>query len=241
MADEDFHEIQLNGKQMFFLFMAGTVVAVVIFLIGVQVGRNVETARAATIDPAEIAAADPTAPPPADPTARARSTAATPAAGTSGAAGDAADAETTQRKGPVVAQEELTYAERLEDTSPPDETLNEPLAPPKAVPAPVSVPERQRAASDAAPASASAGPAAAPEPAGNGYVVQIAAVKTRAEADTIARRLSSKGYPSFVTTPGASAPAFFRVRVGKYADRREAERVANRLEREDQFKPWITR
>ena len=62
-------------------------------------------------------------------------------------------------------------------------------------------------------------------------------MRQRAEADTIARRLSGKGYPAFVTTAGAN----FRVRVGKFNDRREAETVAGRLEREEQFKPWITR
>ena len=67
--------------------------------------------------------------------------------------------------------------------------------------------------------------------------MQVAAVRKRAEADTIARRLSSKGYPAFVTTAGAN----FRVRVGKFNDRREAELIAGRLEREEQFKPWITR
>jgi cell division septation protein DedD len=82
-----------------------------------------------------------------------------------------------------------------------------------------------------------AGNLALTEPRGNGFVVQVAAVRQRAEADTIARRLSSKGYPAFVTTAGAN----FRVRVGKFDDRREAERTAGRLEREEQFKPWITR
>ena len=74
-----------------------------------------------------------------------------------------------------------------------------------------------------------------------GYVVQVAAVKVRGEADTIARRLASKGFPSFVTTPAAGAARVYRVRVGKYNDRREAESVARRLEKEEQFKPWITR
>ena len=46
MADEGFHEIQLNGKQLVFLFMAATVISVVIFLCGVMVGRGVQTARA---------------------------------------------------------------------------------------------------------------------------------------------------------------------------------------------------
>ena len=39
--DDGFHEIQLNGKQLVFLFMAVTVVSVVIFLCGVLVGRGV--------------------------------------------------------------------------------------------------------------------------------------------------------------------------------------------------------
>jgi len=76
---------------------------------------------------------------------------------------------------------------------------------------------------------------------GSGFVVQVAAVKARSEADTIAKRLSSKGFPSYVTTPGPGAAHVYRVRVGKYTDRREAESVARRLEKEEQFKPWITR
>src|SRR5437763_14636904 len=45
--DDGFHEIQLSGKQLVFLFMAATVVSVVIFLCGVLVGRGVRAERAA--------------------------------------------------------------------------------------------------------------------------------------------------------------------------------------------------
>ena len=44
--EEGFHEIQLSGKQLVFLFMATTVVSVVIFLCGVLVGRGVRTEAA---------------------------------------------------------------------------------------------------------------------------------------------------------------------------------------------------
>ena len=44
-TDEGFREIQLNGKQLVFLFMAATVVSVVIFLCGVLVGRGVRPDR----------------------------------------------------------------------------------------------------------------------------------------------------------------------------------------------------
>jgi len=40
-AEDGFHEIQLSGKQLVFLFMATTVASVVIFLCGVLVGRGV--------------------------------------------------------------------------------------------------------------------------------------------------------------------------------------------------------
>src|SRR5215471_6808638 len=65
-ADDGFHEIQLNGKQLVFLFMAATVVSVVIFLCGVLVGRGVKTERAGTsADAAAVAAVAEPAPPPA--------------------------------------------------------------------------------------------------------------------------------------------------------------------------------
>ena len=69
----------------------------------------------------------------------------------------------------------------------------------------------------------------------------MAAVRARSEADTIAKRLASKGFPSFVTTPGPGAAGVYRVRVGKFTERKDAETIARRLEKEEQFKPWITR
>ena len=61
MSDEGFHEIQLNGKQLVFLFMAATVVSVVIFLCGVMVGRGVRTGATTFNDGPEQASLDPTA------------------------------------------------------------------------------------------------------------------------------------------------------------------------------------
>ena len=55
--DDGFHEIQLNGKQLVFLFMTGTVVAVVIFLLGVFVGRGVRLALLGAVAGLPLAAA----------------------------------------------------------------------------------------------------------------------------------------------------------------------------------------
>ena len=62
MQDDGFHEIQLNGKQLVFLFMAATVVSVVIFLCGVLVGRGVRAERAAVADLSSTTAAVETTP-----------------------------------------------------------------------------------------------------------------------------------------------------------------------------------
>jgi cell division septation protein DedD len=161
---------------------------------------------------------------------------------------------------PLTAGETLTYPSLLEDPNPPAETLApvaEPAvatAPPARAPAPVPAPALAPKPAPLTPAAPKPAPLTLPlaqtpaqttgvaatsltEPGGTGFVVQVAAVRQRVEAERIAQRLSGKGYPAFVTTAGAN----FRVRVGKFNDRREAETVAGRLEREEQFKPWITR
>ena len=44
-----------------------------------------------------------------------------------------------------------------------------------------------------------------------------------------------------VLEPSPGAPAsVYRVRVGQYAAHQEAEHIRQRLEREEDFKPWIT-
>jgi len=84
-------------------------------------------------------------------------------------------------------------------------------------------------------------PATAAAPSGEGdFTVQIAALNARAEADSIVRRLTSKGYAAYIVPPGNGA-VMYRVRVGRFKTRRDAEPTAARLQREEQYKPWITR
>lgn len=84
--------------------------------------------------------------------------------------------------------------------------------------------------------------AGASDPSGPGFAVQVAAYKDRREADTLARQLVAKGYPAFVMDPVKGAPsAMYRVRVGKYRTRKDAEAISTRLETVEQFKPWIAR
>jgi cell division septation protein DedD len=81
-----------------------------------------------------------------------------------------------------------------------------------------------------------------PEPAAGEFAVQVAAPKDRGSAEAIARRLVGKGYSAYVLEPGAgsASPIYYRVRVGPFKTRRDADETRRRLEKEEQFKPFIT-
>ena len=234
IQDDGFHEIQLNGKQLVFLFMAATVVSVVIFLCGVLVGRGVRAERVVSSDSTVASNAEP---------APAPSTSAQPPAGS----------DPTSAQPPPPTSDDVTFFNRLEKSNTPQEQLKpappDRKAPPAShetaatvgrSPAPAVAtpkPEPERVAKEPAHATA----AEAAPPAGDGFAVQIAALNVRSEADAIAKRLSSKGYAAYVMSPVNGTPSVFRVRVGKFPTRREAESVAARLQKEEQFKPWVTR
>ena len=216
--EDSFREIQLSGKALVFLFMAVTVIAVGIFLMGLLVGRGVLATKGAPGVDAAATEVEPPLPP----------AAATSASSTS----------------PSTAGEKLSYAERLGSSEPAKEQLK-----PGGAPAPPAAPPTPRAdstspapsaAATSKPASAAAAPAST-EPAGAGFAIQVAALREREEADVIVKRLAGKGYPAYVVAPAKGAPPVFRVRVGKFKDRNEADTVAARLQKEEQFKPWIVR
>ncbi|MEO8679430.1 MAG: SPOR domain-containing protein [Vicinamibacterales bacterium] len=247
--DEAFREIQLDGKHLVFLFMAVTVLAVVIFLCGVLVGRGVRAERGLPAEGTDAAAA------------AAVTSGAEPAAAPSAAAG--AGASST----PITAGEKLGYAERLSGSTPAAEQLQRAEPPPPAdeepkvsaatkpgatkveaaKPEPTPPPARAvptakvSAPAPAAPAAAAVASASGGEPSGTGFAIQVAALRERAEADAIVKRLAGKGYPAYVLVPAKGAPSVFRVRVGKFKDRREADAMAARLQKEEQFKPWVVR
>jgi cell division septation protein DedD len=72
------------------------------------------------------------------------------------------------------------------------------------------------------------------------FAVQVIASRTRADAITLIRLLEARHYPVFLVSPKASHTGdnLYRVQVGPYASRSEAERALHKLEREG-FKPFI--
>jgi cell division septation protein DedD len=226
LADEGFHEIQLSGKQLVFLFMATTIVAVVIFLCGVQVGRNVRPDRAA--EGSDTAASSATPPPAATPSQPL-------------AAGGPPAAEP-----PAPAPEpddELSYAKRLQgdQSASPAEKLKPRAADAAPPPSPAVQASSAKAAQSVPQVSAPKASPSTDTPAGRpgAWIVQLTALQDRNAAASIAQRLVAKGYPAFVLDPAPGSPTIYRVQVGGYPDREKADQAARRLEKEEQFKTYV--
>ena len=232
-TDEGFHEIQLSGKQLVFLFMIAAVVLVATFLCGVQVGRGVKSERAAdatTADALVTTTPTPAASTPSQPAASSGPPAAEP---------------------PAPAQEpddELSYAKRLQGDTAPAEKLKSPAAsaPPAAAPEkPAHVPAAKAPAATPTPTLKPAAPppqqTAAPAPTGQSgaWVVQLVALKDRSEAAAVAKRLAGKGYPAFVLDPTGGAPVIYRVQVGGYPDRDHADQAARRIAKEENMQGYV--
>ena len=230
-ADDGFHEIQLSGKQLVFLFMATTVVSVVIFLCGVLVGRGVrgDTVRADATPPA-----------------------------TSGAAPTPTKAEAPPSPPVDSASRPLTYQQRLDSATPVQERIKRPESAAAAAETSKPVVEPAPAAKEVTPAPKPAPPtpapptpapptpatASTPPPSAKAgvWAVQVVALTDKAAASAVVQRLSAKGYPAFLVSPQSGAPVQnYKVQVGKFEDRSEAEQIAGRLKKEEQFQPWILR
>lgn len=228
--DGAYYEVQLNNKQLVFFFMAALAIAVVVFLCGVMVGRGVRDATLA------VAQNDITAGP---------QTNAVPVA-----------------KSAVESRPELDYARRLESNDVPRQ-LDPPGTMKSTSPETVVTDRSQPPAGDSGTREASSARPARPEPGrptprtsetatraaadaspmrlgkeSGPFTIQVVALKTEDAAQSLLARLRGKNYRAYLESE--SDAGLHRVRVGRFATRAEAERVAARLRDEEKFKPYIT-
>jgi cell division septation protein DedD len=212
MSDTGFREIQLSGKQVVFLFMAGAVAAVAVFLLGVSVGRQVPP--------------NPTAestPPPVDATADAGAPGSLPPP-TAPAPGELKYDETLRGK-----PEGGTAA------PPPVTSTPTPTPTPTSTPAPTGSPAPVKPTATP-PSTAKPTPTARPTPPPASasrtavWFVQVSSFGSRANASRQVSELKAKGIDARVfTVPGTNTP--YRVRVGPL-ERAAADAMYARLQKE---------
>jgi len=228
MASDASTDSPFDAKQIVFLFMAATVVAVVLFLCGVLVGRGVPLGGGRRAAPAGLDDRAITDLPP--PTL------------------------STQSSEPSAAariSDELTYPGRLSDgTRRPDsvdDLDDEPLTPPAVVESDADIAidvDASDGIDESSPPDEEPVPAAAefdsPVVPDGAYVVQVMALKAAAPARQLAAQLVDKGFQAFVLEPFPDDPdSYYRVRVGPFVGRADAVRERDRLTAEEGLRPYI--
>jgi cell division septation protein DedD len=179
MTESPLREIQLTGKKLVFVFMSALLVAVVVFLLGVWVGRGIG-------DPAASGVA---------------------------AAGSSAAGDTQVAANAGAEPGKLNYPNVLQG--------NPPAAPPVQAPPPNPKPETSKPQT--------------PPAATGGWVVQLGAFGSKANADGLAARLKAKNHAAYVISLPVGPQ--FKVRVGPFANEAEARQAAARLSKE----PGVTK
>lgn len=214
----------LTARHLILVFLAGVAVCAVFFSLGFMVGYNEHSSRTAAVE-AETVNSNPAAIPP---------TINPPAAGASGSHSNPSMTTSVAPPTPV--------GQGTGDQIP-TETIEEgkPLPPVK---------EHTTESAPAKPASAKSKaepPSPAPQPAqgttasvGSGFAVQVAASRARPDAESLVGILKGHGYPVFLVTPeyAHAGDNLFRVQVGPFRNRADAERVRDQLAKEG-FKPFI--
>jgi cell division protein FtsN len=217
VTEQSYYEIALTNRQVMTIFVVLLFCLLVAFLSGVWVGRE------GTGLPLETVAAE---------------------AMTGGvAAGDA-------------QLEELDFFSRPESegTSGGDSAA---MAPETAGPAetaprdyeqPVIIEESPEAPGSSAPlpqageeAEAQAAPASDLQGASQGLLVQVFSSADRSQADRVYQQLREGGFSPVMSPVEVDGNVMYRVRLGPYGDRTEAQSVADRVRRTFKLDTWITR
>lgn len=231
--EKSYYEIQLDNKQLILVFLAGVTVCVLVFVLGVMVGKGKKEAEMASMSRNEMTPVKP-APDSVEPKNMQ----------------PLDDQEPVKEKGarknkkekqkesntPVAKPDTMVY-DKLNET---EET---PLTPSPAA----ARTEQQKTAADTLsdvaaktqePAPDS--PATAAPLSGGHYTVQVMATGSKSKADQELSFLKTKGYTAFMTEEKtASGASVFKVRVGKFTDSDSAKKIAMRLKQDLKLETWV--
>ena len=231
MASRAASDTSQHGKQIVFLFMAATVVSVVVFICGVLVGRGTPAHDGATPPPDTFAIYEL---PPA--------TLTTPSAKPSAGAEVSHDLTYPQRLLGSFSTSAAVSASSPESAGGASTSTSSTPTVARPTDAAGSRSEADSDFSVGAPLDRDPGIAAPSAPA-EGYAVQVSASRGASSAEAVALQLRSKGFPAFVLDPFPDDPGqFYRVRVGPYSTRAEADHAREQLtDREGMSAAYVTR
>jgi len=223
-------EVSLDGRQIFCLFCGGAVIASLVFVLGVTVGRRVE----ARTNPDKAAAGTPASDP----------LAALDQLATGGEPDTATDAQlpSALRDGHASAPAPVD----LSLAQPPEPVPVVAPQPAKAEPAPKPEPPAKAEPAPKPEPPAKAEPAPKPElakDAGKGrFTLQLSSFQSRGEADAFVAELKKSGYAPTVAEANVEGKGtWFRVRLGGYASQTEAMAAKAEFEAKQKIIAYVTR
>ncbi len=216
--EKSYYEIQLDNKQLILVFLAAVTVCVLIFVLGVMIGKGqkeAEMAAAARIEKNQ-AAPEPDKKLPSQVVSDEDSEQKT---------------ETQTPKQPVTEKE----VKENESSSKPEqnfayEDLNK------------SEPDTDKDPVDEKPVATEPGETEeVPKPGPNAtqYTVQVMATSSRSKAEEQMSSLKAKGYRPFMDETTSGDINVFKVRVGRYTDTQQAKEMAVRIKKDLKLETWV--
>jgi DedD protein len=218
-ADSLRHDKGLSTRHLILVFLAGMAVCGVFFSLGFLVGYNERSARMSPVT--ERVSTPATIPPTVNPPLE------TAPVGRRGAA--PSTTSVPPPRAPIQASAPASPPREQKRATPPL------TAPPLTAPPPSPA----KAEREPGPGTVATPPAGAGE-VGVGFTVQIAASRTKQDAEALVKILEGRGYPVFLVSPeyAHANDNLYRVQVGPFTSKDDAEKVRAKLTQEG-FKPFI--
>ena len=221
-------EVSLDNKQVFFLFFGCAVVACLIFVLGVKVGKWLE-ARAR----------DQAAPTRSDPLAALEQGADEPDEPAPKPIAKAPRPIEPPRQEPPKIEPPKPESPRIEPPKPEPPKIEPPAKPPAKVEPPAEPPKAEPPKPEK-PAVSAEKLAAASKP--GHYTLQLSAFQDRAEAEDFAKKLGPMSYkPNIVAADIPGRGVWYRVRVGDFASQKAALDAKSELERKLHIIAYVTK
>ncbi len=213
-SEGEHFEKGLSTRYLLMVFLAGVAVCAVFFSLGFLVGYNERSSKVVPLTE-NVTGSSSVIPPTVNPPAE--------SLGSSGSA----PSPTPASGAPDQISTESVQLEQSGKAQAP--------APVKPPPAEAALATPPTSNARPAPSSASSG-----APPAQGVAVQVTALRAKSEAEALVKTLKGRGFAAYLVTPQAARAGdrLYRVHVGPFANRPEAEKVMARLSKQG-FKPFI--
>jgi cell division septation protein DedD len=221
-------EVSLDSRQVFFLFFGGAVIACLVFVLGVMVGKRLEgrervahkATTSAQVDP--LAALDELG---ADEQAEGKGD---DLAFAAALAADAKKASPAPVVAPAPAPPKVTAAPA-----------------PEAAAAPAKAKESAKDADkdkDKEPGKEAKETSDKPKEKKGKFTLQISSFQERADADALVAKLSGSGYkPYLIMSNVPDKGVFFRVRIGEFGSKSDAQDAKSEFEKKQHLLAYVTK